>query len=225
MKLKFLGHSCFYLEEGSFKAIIDPFITGNPQSPISKEEVGELTHIFVTHGHGDHLGDAVPIAKATGATIITNHEIGAYLGKFDVQVHTMHIGGRIKMDFGTIKMTTALHGSGITTEEGMICGGNPGGFVIEVNNKKIYHAGDTGLTLDMKLLEEENIDIALIPIGGNFTMDVKDAVRAVEFIKPKIAIPMHYKTFPVINSDPYEFKEAVKTCDVVILNPGDEYNY
>lgn len=224
MKLKFLGHSAFYVQEGNFKALIDPFITGNPKAAMSADDFTDITHIFVTHGHGDHLGDAVPIAKATGATIVTNFEIADYLGQFDVNLHAMHIGGRVRLDFGVVKMTTALHGSGISTKNGMICGGNPGGFVIEVNNKKIYHAGDTGLTLDMKLLESENIDVALLPIGGNFTMDAVDAARAVEFIKPKLTIPMHYKTFPVIDSDPESFKKMVDG-KVVILNPGEEYEF
>ena len=222
MKLKFLGHSAYYVEEGNFKALIDPFITGNPQAAMKVEDFKDLTHIFVTHGHGDHLGDAVPIAKATGATIVTNFEIADYLGQFGVKLHPMHIGGRVKLDFGTVKMTNALHGSGISTDNGMIYGGNPGGFIIEVKGKKIYHAGDTGLTLDMKLLEDENIDVALLPIGGNFTMDAVDAAKAVDFIKPKISIPMHYKTFPVIDADPKAFKEMVEG-EVIILNPGEEY--
>jgi len=224
MKLKFLGHSAFYIEEGNFKALIDPFITGNPKAAMAVEDFTDITHIFVTHGHGDHLGDAVPIAKATGATIVTNFEIADYLGQFDVNLHAMHIGGRVRLDFGVVKMTTALHGSGISTENGMICGGNPGGFVIEVNNKKIYHAGDTGLTLDMKLLECENIDVALLPIGGNFTMDAVDAARAVKFIKPKLTIPMHYKTFPIIDADPESFKRMVDG-EVVVLTPGEEYEF
>lgn len=222
MKLKFLGHSAYYVEEGNFKALIDPFITGNPQAAMKVEDFKDLTYIFVTHGHGDHLGDAVPIAKATGATIVTNFEIADYLGQFGVKLHPMHIGGRVKLDFGTVKMTNALHGSGISTDSGMLYGGNPGGFIIEVKGKKVYHAGDTGLTLDMKLLEDENIDVALLPIGGNFTMDAVDAAKAVDFIKPKISIPMHYKTFPVIDADPKAFKEMVKG-EVIILNPGEEY--
>ena len=119
-------------------------------------------------------------------------------------------------------MTPALHGSGILTEKGMICGGNPGGFVIEVEGRKIYHAGDTGLTMDMKLLEVENIDLALLPIGGNFTMDITDAARAVEFIAPKVTIPMHYNTSPFIEVDPELFRKK-SDGEVVILKPGESY--
>lgn len=221
MKIQFLGHSCFYVEEGTFKALIDPFITNNPQANSSPTHFNSLTHIFVTHGHGDHLGDAVAIAKSTGATIITNYEIACFLEKQGVTAHPMHIGGRTKFDFGTVKMTPALHGSGIETEEGLICGGNPCGFLIEVNGKKLYHAGDTGLTMDMKLLDVENIDLACIPIGGNFTMDIEDAIRAVHFIQPKKVIPMHYNTFPVIETDPTIFKEKVQNSEVIILKPDE----
>jgi L-ascorbate metabolism protein UlaG (beta-lactamase superfamily) len=135
----------------------------------------------------------------------------------------MHIGGRTKFDFGTVKMTPALHGSGIETIGGLIYGGNPCGFVIEVNGKKIYHAGDTGLTMDMQLLEVEHIDVALLPIGGNFTMDIEDALRAVDFIKPKKVIPMHYGTFPIIEANPVAFKDRVKNVEVILLKPGEFY--
>ena len=221
MKIKYLGHSCFHVEEGSFKALIDPFISGNPNSPITISEIGELTHIFVTHGHGDHLGDTQAIASKTKATVITNYEIAHYLGGKSITVHSMHIGGRTKFDFGTVKMTPALHGSGIETIGGLVYGGNPCGFVIEVNGKKIYHAGDTGLTIDMKLLARENIDVAILPIGGNFTMDIEDATIAVEFIQPKKVIPMHYDTFQIIKASPNEFKEKVHNAEVIILKPND----
>ncbi len=223
MKLTFLGHSVFILEEGDFKAIVDPFITGNPQCPVKAKDIKGLTHIFVSHGHGDHLGDAVALAKENDALVISNAEICTYLSGKGLKVHAMHIGGRHKFHFGTVKFTPALHGSGIQTEEGTLEGGNPCGFVIEVNGKKVYHAGDTGLTMDMKLLEVENIDVALIPIGGNYTMDIDDAVRAVEFIKPKVTIPMHYDTFPVIKADPNEFKEKNKFSKTIILSPGESY--
>ncbi|MFT9497570.1 metal-dependent hydrolase [Anaerosolibacter sp.] len=225
MKIQFLGHACFYIEEGNFKALIDPFLSSNPQAPKSLPDSQHITHIFVTHGHGDHLGDAALISSKSNATVITNYEIASYLGGKDIPTHAMHIGGRTKFDFGTVKMTPALHGSGIETIGGLIYGGNPCGFVIEVNGKKIYHAGDTGLTMDMQLLEIEHIDVALLPIGGNFTMDITDAVRAVEFIKPKKVIPMHYDTFPVIKADPGVFKDRVKDVEVVSLKPGEFYNF
>ncbi|MDR7871343.1 MAG: metal-dependent hydrolase [Tissierellaceae bacterium] len=225
MKLTNLGHSAFIVEEGSFKAIIDPFISGNSLSKIEPEEIKGLTHVFITHGHGDHIGDAIELAKDNDALVISNAEICGYLSSKGLKTHAMHIGGRHKFDFGIVKLTPALHGSGIPTENGMVYGGNPCGFVIEVNNKKIYHAGDTGLTMDMKLLEMENIDVALLPIGGNFTMDIDDAVIATEFIKPKFVIPMHYDTFPVIKVDPNEFKEKNRISDTVILNIGESFEF
>ncbi len=224
MKLTYLGHSAVMIEEGQFKGIIDPFITGNPLAQISADDLSGITHIFVTHGHGDHIGDTVDIAKKTGALIIANHEISAYLDKFKLRTHAMHIGGRTKFDFGRVKMTNALHGSGISENGNMIYGGNPCGFVIEINGKKIYHAGDTGLTLDMKLLENENIDVAFLPIGGNFTMDLDDAVTAADFIKAKNVVPIHYNTFDLIKADPDEYKNKVKTSETVILNINESIN-
>jgi len=221
MKLTYLGHAAVIIEEGKFKGIIDPFISGNPSAKVNVNELSDVTHIFVTHGHGDHIGDTVDIAKQSGALVIANAEISAYLSKFNVRTHAMHIGGRTKFDFGIVKMTNALHGSGISDNGNMIYGGNPGGFIIHINGNKVYHAGDTGLTMDMKLLEDENIDVAFLPIGGNYTMDIEDAVKAVDFIKPKIVIPFHYNTFDVIRANPEEFKDKVKSSNVEILNTNE----
>ena len=223
MKLTFLGHSALLIEEGNFKGLVDPFITGNSLSKTSVDDLVNITPIFVTHGHGDQIGDTINIAKRNKALIITNHEISAYLSKFKLRTHAMHIGGRTKFDFGTVKMTNALHGSGISENGNMIYGGNPGGFIIEVNGKKIYHAGDTGLTYDMKLLEDEKIDVAFLPIGGNYTMDIEDALKAVDFIKPKTVVPMHYNTFGIINADPEIFKSKASS-NVMILNVNESMN-
>jgi L-ascorbate metabolism protein UlaG (beta-lactamase superfamily) len=217
MKITFLGHSAVLIEKGGFRGIIDPFISGNPSCKTKLEDLGKITHIFVTHGHGDHIGDTIEIARKNESIVIANHEISAYLSKFGIKTHSMHIGGRTKFDFGTVKMTNAVHGSGISDGDNMIYGGNPCGFVIEIGGKKLYHSGDTGLTMDMKLLEDENIDVAFIPIGGNYTMDINDAVKAVEFIRPKIVIPMHYDTYDIIKANPFEFKKKVKCLDVIML--------
>ncbi len=224
MKLTYLAHSVILIEEGGFKGIIDPFITGNSLCKLTLNDLNNITHIFVTHGHGDHLGDTIEIAKKNNSLIIANAEICNYLSKSKVKTHAMHIGGRTKFDFGIVKMTNAVHGSGISEGENMIYGGNPGGFIIEIGGKKIYHAGDTGLTFDMKLLEDEKIDVAFLPIGGNYTMDIDDAVKAVDFIKAKTVVPIHYNTFNQIKADPQEFKIKVKTSDVFILRVNESMN-
>jgi len=221
MKLTYYGHSVFVIEDKNFTAIVDPFIKGNSSCSQSLDEIPKLTHIFVTHGHGDHIGDTVELAKRDDALVICNAEIGRYLSNQGIKVHSMHIGGRTKFDFGKIKMTPALHGSGIQIGDKTYDGGNPGGFLFYLNDKVIYHAGDTGLTMDMKLLVDDGVDIAILPIGGNYTMDIDDAVKAVEFIKPNIVIPMHYNTFDIIKVDVNEFKEKVKNTEVRIINFGD----
>ncbi len=224
MKLTYLGHAAVIIEEGKFKGIIDPFISGNPIAKIDMNDLLDITHVFVTHGHSDHIGDTVEIAKQSGALVIANAEISAYLSKFNLKTHAMHIGGRTKFDFGTLKMTNAVHGSGISESGNIICGGNPCGFLIEINGKKIYHAGDTGLTYDMKLIEDENVDVAFLPIGGNYTMDIDDAVKAADFIKPKKVVPIHYNTFEIIKADPEEYRKKVRDSEVIILNIKESIN-
>jgi len=224
MKITYLGHAAVMIEEGKFKGIIDPFISGNPFVKVNMNDLLDITHIFVTHGHGDHIGDTVDIAKQSGALVIANAEISAYLSKFNIKTHAMHIGGRTRFDFGIVKMTSAVHGSGISEGGNIICGGNPGGFLIEISGKKIYHAGDTGLTYDMKLIEDENADVAFLPIGGNYTMDVDDAVKAADFIKPKKVVPIHYNTFEIIKADPEEYRNKVRNSEVIILNIKESIN-
>lgn len=222
MKITYLGHSALLVEDKNFKALVDPFLTGNPQYKESKYNITDITHIFVTHGHGDHIGDAVKLAKENNSLLISNAEIANIVSmeNQDIRTHAMHIGGRFEFSFGKVKMTPAVHGSSYFKDGNFYDAGNPGGFVIEINEKSLYHAGDTGLTYDMKLLELEEIDIAFLPIGGNYTMDIDDAVRAVDFIKPKITVPMHYNTFGLIQADPDEFAKKLPDYVVRILPPG-----
>lgn len=222
MKVRFLGHAAVLIE-GKHNIIIDPFISGNPVCPVKVSDLPKIDYILVTHGHGDHLGDTVEIAKNNDATVITNFEISLYLQKKGVKVHSMHIGGRYIFDFGTLKMTPALHGSGILEGDEVIYGGNPCGFLLAIDGKKIYHAGDTGLTKDMELLREESVDLAFLPIGGNYVMDVLDAVKAVEFIRPKKVVPIHYGTWELILADVDLFKKKVEEMGVecIVMKPGD----
>ena len=222
VSIRFLGHAAFAVDGEGLKGLIDPFITGSGVSNVPLSSFYDRNYIFVTHGHGDHIGDTVEIAQKSGATVVSNVEICHYLAKKGVKCHFMQVGGTFTFPFGKVRMTPAWHGSGIQEGDTMLYGGTPGGFLIEVEGKKIYHAGDTGLTYEMKLLEEEKVDVALLPIGGNYTMDIDDAVRAVSFIRPRIVVPMHYNTFEVIKASPEVFAEKVSTlADVKVLAVGE----
>jgi len=225
-KLQFLGHAAFYVEGAGIKALIDPFLTGNPQASEGPDSRTSLDYIFVTHAHGDHLGDTVAIAQRTGATIVATNELAVYLSGKGLQTVGMHIGGRTKLPFGKVKLTPAFHGSSMFEDGKMTYSDVPCGFLLEIDGKKIYHAGDTGLTVEMSLLEAEGVDVALVPIGGYYVMDVDDAVRAVGLIKPKKTVPIHYDTFPPIKADPSEFaNKAANKTEVVIMKPGETLSF
>jgi L-ascorbate metabolism protein UlaG (beta-lactamase superfamily) len=221
MKLRYFSHSAFQIttDEG-IKILIDPFLDNNPTSPVKSKDV-KADYIILSHAHGDHLGDTFKIASVDTLIICVN-ELANYCIQKGFKAHNMHIGGSYNFPFGKTKFTIAHHGS--KTPEGDYAG-EPAGIILTIKNKTIYHTGDTGLFNDMKLIGEMNkIDYMLLPIGDNFTMGIDDAVKAVEFVNPGIAIPMHYNTFPVIKADPYEFKMKVENNGLKcrVLNYGEE---
>ena len=222
VEITYHSHSCFSIAVGDTKLLIDPFLSGNPLADVSADEV-EADYILVSHGHGDHVGDTVAIAKRTGATTISNFEIQGWLESQGVEKsHPLHIGGGFDFPFGRVKLTIAHHGS--VLPDGSY-GGNPAGFLLTLEGKKIYHACDTGLFYDMKLIGEEGLDLAILPIGDNFTMGPDDALRAVKLLEPKMVIPIHYDTFDVIQQDPGAFAARVEDetpAECRVLKPGEK---
>lgn len=221
MKITWYGHSAFLLE-GKKKTLIDPFITGNPKAPV-RLEVINCDIIAVTHGHGDHLGDAVSIAKRSRAPIVAIHEIARYAESQGVEGIGMNMGGAVDVKGIKFSMVQAWHSSGIDAANFGFSGGDPAGFVIE-DERIVYHAGDTSLFSDVKLIGElYRPDVAMLPIGDVFTMNPEHAAKAAQWIKAGVVIPMHYNTFPPIEQDPNDFKSLVETicdCEVVICEPG-----
>jgi L-ascorbate metabolism protein UlaG (beta-lactamase superfamily) len=221
VKITWYSHACFLIETDGTRLLTDPFLTGNPLAPVRADKV-EADYILVSHGHGDHVGDAVPIAKRTGATLISNFEIQNWcVGQGVENAHPQHIGGGYNYPWGRVKLTIAHHGSALP--DGTY-GGNPAGFLFYLEGKKIYHACDTGLFYDMKLIGEEGIDLAILPIGDNFTMGPDDALRAVKLIEPAQVVPIHYDTFDVIKQDPHAWARRVESetpVTVVVMKPGD----
>jgi L-ascorbate metabolism protein UlaG (beta-lactamase superfamily) len=208
MKITYWSHSCFLVETSTHRLVIDPFLKGNELAKIKPEDV-RCDFILVSHGHEDHLGDSIEIAKRNGATIIAAYETAVFCEKNGAQVHPMQHGGAWQFPFGRVKLTIAHHSSSRATRDGFLYLGNPAGIVITAEGRTLYHAGDTALFLDMKLIGELNrIDLAMVPIGDNFTMGPEDAALAVEFVRARLALPMHYNTFELIKVDPQRFVDA-----------------
>lgn len=221
IRVTWYGHACFSFDINGANLLVDPFLTGNPMATIRPQDV-HADFILVSHGHGDHVGDAVSIAKRTGAVVISNFEIVNWLVSQGVEnVHAQHIGGGHDYPWGRLKLTIAHHGSGLPDGS---YGGNPAGFLIYADGKTIYDACDTALFYDMTLIGQQSVDLALLPIGDNFTMGPDDALHAVKMIQPKRVIPMHYNTFDVIKQNPHEWAHRVETdtsTQVSVLKPGE----
>ena len=217
----FLGHGTFLIETQGTHLLIDPFLTGNPAASTTADLV-PADVIILSHGHGDHVGDTIDVANRTGALVVANHEIVEWLTRQGLEnTHAQHIGGQHAFEWGSLKLTIAHHGSMLPDGSD---GGNPCGLLLTLDDSTIYHAADTGLFLDMTLIGEVGIDLAILPIGDNFTMGPDDALKAVKMIKPKQVIPDHYNTWPLIEQDADAWAQRVKNetdTQPLVLSPGE----
>jgi L-ascorbate metabolism protein UlaG (beta-lactamase superfamily) len=221
VKFTWYGHATIGLRCNGYEILVDPYFTDNPATNTRADSVA-ADFILVSHGHGDHLGDTIEIARRTGATVISNNEIAVWLKEKGLKTHGQHIGGGHQHPFGYLKLTQALHGSKLPDGSD---GGNPAGFLLTTpENIKLYLACDTGLFGDMRLIGDEGLDLAALPIGDNFTMGPDDALLAVEMLRPKQVVPIHYNTWDVIKQDPNAWAkrvEAQTSTKVSVLKPGE----
>lgn len=222
MKVSYHGHSVVQIQTNGKTIFIDPFITGNDLTDLKVEDV-KPDVIILTHGHGDHLGDTIELAKKHSSLVIANFELAAYLSWQGLKTHGMHIGGAYQFDFGKVKLTQAFHGTGLITEnKEIIYCGMPAGVLFMNEGKTVYHAGDTALFSDMALIGERHpIDLAFLPIGDNFTMGPEDAAYAAKLLKAKTIVPIHFNTFPPIKQDPNAFIMLLEEANGRVMQAGD----
>jgi L-ascorbate metabolism protein UlaG (beta-lactamase superfamily) len=218
--IRWLGHACFELSAGGTTVLVDPFLTGNPKAAAAPDDL-EPDVILLSHGHGDHLGDTVDIAKRAGCPVLAIVELANEIGEEGIEVLAPNIGGTIKFDWGWVKLTPAWH-TGVSPSG---TPHTPAGLLIHIGDHLVYHLGDTALFGDLQLIARrgDRVDLALVPIGGHYTMDRYDAVTAVELINPSQVIPCHYNTFPLIETDVQAFKQDVQNAgfsEVIVLDPG-----
>lgn len=225
MKVSFHGHSVVLVQTDTHTILFDPYISENPACDLDHETINPDV-ILLTHGHNDHVGDTIAIAKRTNALVVAPNELAVYLEGKGLKTHPMNLGGAHAFEFGTVKYTHAFHSSSFQEEDGtVIYAGMPGGILLTIDEQTIYHVGDTGLFTDLKMIGDQNdIDLAFVPIGDNFTMGPEDAVIACDWIQADRVVPVHYNTFPVIEQDPDEFAKKVKTGKAIPLKIGESIN-